>query len=227
MLYTSSTTRDSALAECGREQPRERLYRLGVTALSDEELVAIVLRTGSAGNSALDIGRELVSGGLNNLILSPPEKLCLTPGLGQAKAATLLAGIELGRRTLLAGGPVVTTPEEAFQLVQDMGVLKKEVFRALYLDGRRRLIHSETVSIGTLTSTLVHPREVFQPAIACSAASLLVAHNHPSGDPGPSPEDFALTRRLRDAGRLLGIELVDHLVVGRGRFVSLKQLGDF
>ena len=209
-----------------QEQPRERLYRLGPAALSDEELIAVSLRTGTTGCPVGEVARGLVRGGLQSLLQSTPEQLCRLPGLGQAKAATLLAGIELGRRTVLAGGPLVSTPDEAYQLLKEMSELRKEHFRALYLDGRRRLIHTETVSVGTLTSTLVHPREVFQPAIACSAASLLVAHNHPSGDPDPSPEDLALTRRLRDAGRLLGIDLVDHLIIGRGRFISLKQTGD-
>lgn len=121
--------------------------------------------------------------------------------------------------------PSVASPEEAYALVADMGALRKEHFRALYLDARRRLLLSETVSIGTLTSSLMHPREVFHPAVSCCAAAVVVAHNHPSGDPEPSPEDLALTRRLRQAGEILGIEVLDHIVVGRARYVSLKQRG--
>ena len=144
--------------------------------------------------------------------------------------ATLLR--ELATNPMPCGGELCCTPDDAYRILRPMMEgLRKEHFVAIYLDGRRRVAHVETISVGTLTSTLVHPREVFLPAIACSAASIIVAHNHPSGDPNPSPEDLALTRRLRDAGRLLGIELVDHIIVGkpaphRASFVSLKQMGD-
>ncbi len=202
---------------CESQAPRERLAQYGPRGLEDWELMALLL-----GTPRPDLARELVCEDLQKLSL---ESLQERPGVGLARASTVLAAVELGRRLHRQTGPPVTSPQEAYLLVADMAELRKEHFRCLYLDARRRLLSSETISIGTLTASLVHPREVFQPAVARSAASLLVAHNHPSGDPEPSAEDLALTRRLRQAGDILGIELVDHLVVGRGSYVSLKELG--
>ncbi len=202
---------------CESQPPRERLAQYGPRGLEDWELMALLL-----GTPRPDLARELVREDLQGLSL---ESLQERPGVGLARASTVLAAVELGRRLHRQTGPPVTSPQEAYLLVADMAELRKEHFRCLYLDARRRLLSSETISIGTLTASLVHPREVFQPAVARSAASVLVAHNHPSGDPEPSAEDLALTRRLRQAGDILGIELVDHLVVGRGAYVSLKELG--
>lgn len=202
---------------CASQPPRERLVQYGPRGLEDWELMALLL-----GTPRPDLARELVREDLQQLSL---ESLQERPGVGLARASTVLAAVELGRRLHRQTGPPVTSPQEAYLLVADMAELRKEHFRCLYLDARRRLLSSETISIGTLTASLVHPREVFQPAVARSAASVLVAHNHPSGDPEPSAEDLALTRRLRQAGDILGIELVDHLVVGRGSYVSLKELG--
>jgi DNA repair protein RadC len=207
------------------QRPRERILRQGPEGLSDSELLAVVLGSGSAGQTALQVADSLAGSGTARLACTPARDLLRTRGVGPARAAALAAAFELGRRAASAPGPSVTSPEEVWCLVADMAGLRKEHFRALYLDARRRLLQTETVSIGTLTSSLVHPREVFQPAVAHSAAAVVVAHNHPSGDPEPSPEDLALTRRLRQAGEILGIEILDHLVVGRGRFVSLKQRG--
>ncbi|MCE7871278.1 DNA repair protein RadC [bacterium CPR1] len=193
------------------------MVQYGPRGLEDWELMALLL-----GTPRPDLARELVREDLRELSL---ESLQERPGVGLARASTVLAAVELGRRLHRQTGPPVTSPQEAYLLVADLAELRKEHFRCLYLDARRRLLASETISIGTLTASLVHPREVFQPAVARSAASLLVAHNHPSGDPEPSAEDLALTRRLRQAGDILGIELVDHLVVGRGSYVSLKELG--
>lgn len=208
-----------------RERPRERLLRHGPDGLTDSELLAILLGTGSPGTNVLQVADRLAEPGAARLARTSPDELQRTRGIGPARAAALAAAFELGRRATTSSGPSVASPEEAWHLLADMSGLRKEHFRALYVDARRRLILAETVSIGTLTSSLVHPREVFQPAVAHSAAALVVAHNHPSGDPEPSPEDLALTRRLRQAGEILGIEVLDHLVVGRGRYVSLKQRG--
>ncbi len=208
--------------------PRERILRQGPEGLTDPELVAVLLGTGKhekSGRSVLQVAENLAGEGAARLACTPLKDLLRTRGVGPARAAALAAAFELGRRATAAPGPSVASPEEAWCLLADMGSLRKEHFRALYLDARRRLLRTETVSIGTLTSSLVHPREVFQPAVAHSAAAVVVAHNHPSGDPEPSPEDLALTRRLRQSGEILGIEVLDHLVVGRGRFVSLKQRG--
>jgi len=129
-----------------------------------------------------------------------------------------------------ASGPSITTPEEAYGLFSHMAELPVEQFNVVGFDARRRVLIDLTISVGTLTSTLVHPREVFAPALVARCASIMVAHNHPSGDPGPSAEDLSLTRRLKEAGRLLGVDLVDHLIIGdptgRTRFVSLKQMGE-
>lgn len=205
--------------------PRESLALLGPRALRDDQLVALILRSGGRDLSVYDLARDLCRQGLNWLAEQSLEQLADWPGLGQAKAASLVAALELGRRTLGTSGPPITSPEEAYAQVQQLSQARKETFMALYLDGRRRLLRSEVVSVGTLTATLVHPREVFAPALECGAASLVVAHNHPSGDPTPSHEDRLLTERLSQAGRLLGLQLDDHLVVGRGCFVSLRQIG--
>lgn len=205
--------------------PRETLSQLGAKALRDDQLIALILRSGGRGHSVHQISQELAEPGLAHLNSRSLQDLKNFAGLGEAKAASLLAALELGRRSWGAGGPPVTTPEEAYSQLQDLGSARKETFKALYLDGRRRLLRSEVVSIGTLTATLVHPREVFAPALECGAASLVVAHNHPSGDPTPSSEDRLLTERLSQAGRLLGLNLDDHLVIGRGCYVSLRQLG--
>jgi len=205
--------------------PRETLARLGPKALRDDQLIALILRSGSASQSVHELSRQLCENGLKTLISSDLRELMRGWGLGEARAASLLAAVELGRRLLGSSGPPITTPEEAYVQLQELSQSKKETFKALYLDGRRRLLRSEVVSVGTLTATLVHPREVFAPALECGAASLVVAHNHPSGDPTPSSEDRLLTERLSQAGRLLGLQVDDHLVIGRGCYVSLRQLG--
>lgn len=208
------------------ELPREKLLVQGAKALRDDELLALILRNGGSGSSVHQIASELAALGLPRLLQMNANDLSKhVEGLGTAKAASLLAAFELGRRSFGASGPPVTTPDEAYALFQDMASSRKEIFRALYLDGRRRLLRSEIVSVGTLTATLVHPREVFAPALECGAASVVVAHNHPSGDPTPSLDDRHLTERLSQAGRLLGLNLDDHLVIGRGCYVSLRELG--
>lgn len=207
------------------EMPRETLTRMGSKALRDDQLIALILRSGGRTHSVHSLAASLAEKGLAQLSASSFEELRIWPGLGEAKAASLLAALELGRRCHGAAGPPITTPEEAYLQLAELGQARKETFKALYLDGRRRLLKSEVVSVGTLTATLVHPREVFAPALECGAASLVVAHNHPSGDPTPSSDDRLLTERLHQAGRLLGLNLDDHLVIGRGCFVSLRQLG--
>jgi len=208
-----------------QDWPREKLSSQGVKCLRDDQLVALLLRSGGRGKGVQQLARDICDQGLTRLAEWNLDKIQALPGLGPAKAASLLAALELGRRCFGLSRPQVSTPEEAYLQFQDLSLARKETFKALYLDGRRRLLHSEVVSIGTLTATLVHPREVFAPAISCGAASLVVAHNHPSGDPTPSHEDRLLTQRLSEAGRLLGLQLDDHLVIGRSGYVSLRQLG--
>jgi DNA repair protein RadC len=198
---------------------------LGVKALRDDQLIALILRSGAKGDSVYQLSQRLADLGLDHLQRLEFEQWLQLEGLGGAKAASLMAALELGRRSLGTAGPPITTPEEAYLQLQDLAGSRKETFKALYLDGRRRLLRAEVVSVGTLTATLVHPREVFAPALECGAASLVVAHNHPSGDPTPSHEDRMLTERLSQAGRLLGLNLDDHLIIGKGCFTSLRQLG--
>jgi DNA repair protein RadC len=210
------------------ERPRERLLRHGAEALSSRELVALLLGTGTRKASALDLAADLLAAGLRGLPATLTE-LEGRHGLGRAKASRLLAALELGARRAAPGGEGALSfrsPAESAQyLLPRYASRPVETFGLLALDVRRRLKHEAVVSVGCLTSSLVHPREVFREAVTARAAALVLFHNHPSGDPEPSAEDLALTRRLVSAGTLLGIEVLDHLVLGAGRFVSLKERG--
>lgn len=213
------------------ERPRERMMRLGAGALSHAELLAILLRTGSRKESAIHLAQRVLHdcGGLRRFAERNWDELTHINGIGPAKALELQASLELGRRvarSMLPESMAITSPQDAADLLmEEMRLLKEEHFIVLFLNTKNRVIGRQTLSIGSLNASIVHPREVFRAAIRRSSASILCAHNHPSGDPTPSPEDLQLTRRLRDAGELVGIELLDHLVIGDRRFVSLKQLG--
>ena len=214
-----------------QERPRERLARVGEGALSTTELVAIILRTGAGGQSALDIARRLLStyDGLPGLARASFAELRAEYGLGNAKTAQLKAALELGRRMLLAAPEdrlVVRSPSDVAQiLIAEMAHLAQENFQVLYLDTRNRLLGSETVYVGTLNASHIRVAEIFRDAVKRNCAAIIVAHNHPSGDPSPSPEDVEVTRQLIAAGKLLSIELLDHLVIGQQRFVSLRERG--
>jgi DNA repair protein RadC len=207
------------------ERPREKLARRGPEALSDAELVALLLRTGMRGRSAL----ELAEGLLRDLPEGPGagfERLRRVRGVGPARAAALAAAAELGRRGRPDPRPVVDCARAAAGLVPAaVRGARKEHFVILCLNARRQLVHCETVSVGTLSASLVHPREVFSPAISHAAAAVVAVHNHPSGDPTPSAEDRDATRRLRRAGELLGIPLADHVVVSETGFFSFREHG--
>jgi DNA repair protein RadC len=211
------------------ERPRERLARLGPSALSSRELVAALLGTGARGASALDLAGELLGSGLHGLAARSLHELEGVRGLGRAKATRLVAALELGARLASDGGsplPALQSPgETARYLLPRYAARPVETFGLLALDARHRLRREAVVSVGCLTASLVHPREVFQEAVVSRAAALVLFHNHPSGDPEPSAEDLALTRRLAAAGSLMGIEVLDHLVLGAGRYVSLKERG--
>ena len=211
------------------ERPRERLARLGAGALAARELVTVLLGTGARGTSALDLADELLASGLRTLAARSLRDLERTRGLGRAKASRLLAALELGARVASDGGaetlPLASPEAAARYLLPRYAARPVETFGLLALDVRHRLRHEAVVSVGCLTASLVHPREVFQEAVVSRAAALVLFHNHPSGDPEPSSEDLALTRRLAAAGTLMGIEVLDHLVLGAGRFVSLKERG--
>jgi len=211
------------------ERPRERLFRHGPGALSSRELLALVLGSGSARASALDVAEGLLRDGLRGLASRSLADLLGESGLGRAQACRVVATMELGSRVAAEGGPAAPsfrTPEESARyLLPRYSCRPTETFGLLCLDVRQRLKREVVVSVGCLTSSLVHPREVFQEAIVSRAAALVLFHNHPSGDPEPSAEDLALTRRLVSAGSLLGIQVLDHLVLGAGRYVSLKERG--
>ena len=221
------------------ERPRERLAALGADALSHAELIAILLRTGLKGVNAVEIGKQLVQkfGTLQALAQASVPDLCKVKGIGRDKAVTLVAAFALARK--LAGelqyeSPVLDNPASVVRLLRDQNLGKAvETLQVLLLNTRRRLIRVEEISQGTLDTLLVHPREVFKCAIAANAASLVLAHNHPSGDPSPSEADIKVTRDLIRAGQLLKIEVVDHIILGRATverakdYSSLRELGYF
>ncbi|GMK47216.1 MULTISPECIES: RadC family protein [Paenibacillus] len=213
------------------ERPRERMMQYGAEALSHTELLAILLRTGTKQESAVHLAGKILKecGSLRNLLDMSMSELTAIKGIGPAKAVQLRAGIELGRRIVRSGqGEIVTVrkPQDAANYVmEEMRYLKKEHFVCLFLNTKNHIIARETLSVGTLNASLVHPREVFRAAVKAGSASIICVHNHPSGDPMPSPEDVTLTKRLVEAGELMGIEVLDHLVIGDGRFISLKEHG--
>ena len=213
------------------ERPRERLYFNGPTALADAELLALQLGSGRRGQDAVQVARELLAayGSLAEVAGRDVIELARQRGVGRAKAARLAAAFEL-TRTLRSRTPGTRTslgsPAEVFAafgpLMED---LKREVFRIALLDAKNALVRDLVISEGTLSASLVHPREVFKPAILESAASVILLHNHPSGDPTPSRDDIRLTRQLVECARLLDLRVHDHVVIGRGRFISLAERG--
>jgi DNA repair protein RadC len=213
------------------DRPRERLATIGPVALSEAELLALVLRTGCRGLDAVALGARLLtsSGGLAGLLEQPYGGLCDVPGLGRTKAASLLAAAEIGRRLAsrrLVPGDVIRSPGDVHRhFHQRLRGSRREHFMILLLDGRHRVMSESQISQGTLTASLVHPREVFRPAVRAAAAAIVLVHNHPSGDPTPSAEDVEVTRRLVSAGEVVGIRVVDHVVVADAGFHSFQESG--
>lgn len=213
------------------ERPRERLRDYGPGALSSAELLAIVLRTGAGGESVLAVATRLLSrfGGLVGLARAGHADLCAEHGLGPAKAAQLQAALELGKRlasTQPEERPVVRSPADvAGLLLAEMGLLEQEHLRVVLLNTRNQVLAVEEVYRGSVNSSLVRAAEVLREAVKRNATAIIIVHNHPSGDPAPSPEDVQMTERLVEAGRLLDVEVLDHVVIGQQRWVSLKQLG--
>ncbi|CAH0119130.1 hypothetical protein PAE9249_01627 [Paenibacillus sp. CECT 9249] len=213
------------------ERPRERLMQYGASSLSNAELLAILLRTGTRRESAVHMAQRMLRqiGGLRNLVDISIEEMTEMKGMGLAKAIQLKAGIELGRRlaqSRLNETITIRKPQDAADLLSEqMRYLQKEHFVCLFLNTKNHLIAQETLSMGSLNASIVHPREIFRAAIKCSSASVICAHNHPSGDPTPSAEDIGLTRRLVEAGEIIGIDVLDHLIIGDGSFISLKEQG--
>lgn len=209
--------------------PRERLARQGAEVLKDHELLAIILRTGYKGRNALEVAQAMLAAHPKEALMGMGvEELARLKGVGKAKAGVLVAAIELTRRGLQRGLgvlPVISCPAEAVPLLAEIKDQRKEHFLCLYLNARNQVVHKEVVSIGSLSASIVHPREVFQVALHHAVASLILAHNHPSGDVSPSKDDIELTRRLVKAGQLMGIEVLDHIIIGPEEFLSLKERG--
>jgi DNA repair protein RadC len=214
-----------------QDRPRERLYHQGPAALKEEELVAIILRTGARGMPVLDLARGLLAryGGLGGLARVNASELRAVNGLGFAKAVELQAALELGRRL---GGlhpearPQVRSPADlANLLIPELAFLEQEHLRVVLLNTKNQVLAAPEVYVGSLNTSVVRIAELFREAIRQNAAAIIVAHNHPSGDPTPSSEDIQVTRQIVDAGRLLDIEVLDHLVIGHQRYVSLKERG--
>ena len=213
------------------DRPREKLQRLGAATLGDNELVAIVLGHGRPNQSALDLANLLLDGigGIEALARARADDLRHLPGIGPARAAQVLAAVELGRRTLTRAGRQrmqITTPRTAAELLLPLyGNRSVEQFGVVLLDTRHRVLRTTVVSVGTLDASIVHPREIFREATAAGAAALVLFHNHPSGDPEPSPDDVKLTQRLIAAGVLMGIDVIDHVILGDVRYCSLREKG--
>lgn len=212
-------------------RPRERLLADGPEALSAVELLAVLLRTGTSSMSALDLAAVLLTkaGGLSGLAESSLEELCAVKGMGPVKVAQIRAAVELGRRLSTGGSAAkqaVRSPGDIYNLLKErMRYYDREHFKAVFLNTKHQVIEVETVSVGNLNSSLVHPRELFKNSIKRSAAALILVHNHPSGDPTPSTEDEEITRRLVEAGNIIGIQVLDHIVIGSESFVSLRERG--
>jgi DNA repair protein RadC len=215
------------------DRPREKLLAQGSRALSEAELLAIILRNGNAstGESAMDHARVLLTrfGGLNGIDQATVRELSAVKGIGPAKVAQIKASLELGRRTGTqkweTGAPLRSSEEVYHHFRDQLGAEKRELFYVVLLNNKNRKIRDVKISEGSLTASLVHPREVYNPVIRDSAAAVVFVHNHPSGDPAPSPEDIDITRRLKEVGEVMGIRVLDHVVIGHNRFFSFSDKG--
>lgn len=211
------------------DRPREKLIAKGQEALHTRELLAILLRTGMKGRHVLQVAEELLSRyPLSRLSKANVHDLREIPGIDQSKACAILAAMELGKRMGETGDrtiPVIETPADAVPLFSEIRDKQKEHFMVLYVNTRNQVILKEVISIGTLNASLVHPREVFEPAVRTLAAGILMAHNHPSGDAAPSDADIAVTKRMVEAGKLMGIEVLDHIIITKGKWYSFRDHG--
>jgi len=209
------------------ERPREKLIAKGSENLKDSELLAILLRTGRAGKNVIEIASQILTRySKKRLLQTTYEDLLKIKGIDSAKATTLLAAFELSKRALKVDDsnlPIISTPKDVVAQLTELRHNKKENFVALYLNARNQLLHKETISIGTLNANLVHPREVFEPALKHSAANIMVVHNHPSGDPKPSEDDLEITKRLAEAGEIMGVEVLDHIIMTNNSQFSFKD----
>ncbi len=229
MSENNTSYRITDLAES--ERPRERLARLGPQALSTAELMGILLRVGVSGENAVQVGQRLLNtfGGISGLHRADFDEVCSQRGIGQAKAAQIKAALELGHRLSIESPEdrkAIHSPRDAADLVKyEMSALEQEELWVMLLDTRNRVLRIDTIYRGSLNSSQVRVGELFKNAVRRAAAAIIVVHNHPSGDPTPSPDDVAVTRAIVQAGKLLDIEVLDHLIIGSGQYVSLKERG--
>lgn len=213
------------------DRPREKMWERGVEALTDSEVLAVLLRTGTRGKSAVDLGREIMFSCKSDVSRLPQlsmEEWCRIDGIGPTKAGIIMAALELGKRTRQhsLSGRRISSPELVVSYFQEeLGMACVENFVAVFLNAKNEVVDWETISIGSLNASIVHPREVFNRAIRRSAAAIVVLHNHPSGHPEPSSEDRAITERLSESGALVGIPLLDHIIIGKTAYYSFKQEG--
>jgi len=206
------------------DRPREKLEKYGAIKLASHELLAVLLGSGIKGLNVVELSKKIVraieKAGADKISL---ENLLKERGLGKTKSLQVIAALEFGRRMASGRKPEILSATDIWKLCADIGGSKKEHFVAFYMDTRNRLIERQIVSIGILNASLVHPREVFEPAVALRAAGIIVAHNHPSGNLDPSENDSAITKRLAEAGKIMGIELLDHIIVASAGFLSFKE----
>lgn len=214
------------------ERPVEKVLRRGVNTLSNGELLALIIKTGTPSESAMGLSERIIKsmdGGIAGLMSITPQELMEIKGVGESKASALAAVGELAKRlnarSIDTKYRIECAGDVAGFLMEELRYEKREHFCTLMLDSKGRVVSVENISVGGLTSTQVHPREVFSPAVKKNAATLILVHNHPSGDPTPSNEDIILTKRLKDAGKLIGIKILDHVIIGDGKYVSLVGEG--
>jgi DNA repair protein RadC len=209
-----------------KEKPREKMIECGPSALSSAELLAVVLNVGTKKEEVLEMSSRIIKEYGEKTIISQtnPSKLEKDIGIPLVKACQIIACFELGRRFFKEtneGKTIIRTPKQAYEYLKDMGDLQKECLRGIYLNSRYCIVHDEIISIGSLTANITHPREVFKPAIEHSATAVILAHNHPSNNPKPTLSDIETTNQLIDAGKILGIDLLDHLVITKDKFAGI------
>ena len=210
------------------KRPREKLFKEGAKNLSNEELLAVILGRGTRKEDVMSISRRLISqyGNISQYSTMSVKEVMEAFSIPKIHAMQVVAVMELGKRIFGHFKDVIlNSPESVFEYAQDMAYLKKEIVRGLYLDTRGKLIHDEVISMGSLTETTIHPREVLKPAIIHSAYSFILVHNHPSGDPQPSAADIEFTEKIQEASRIMDIKLLDHIIIGKGSFESLAKRG--